>query len=164
MKDTAQLNIYGLTAEQLTSPLGAGPRPRFSYKVDGGQPGECQKSVCIRVYSGAEAYEKGDADMWDCTLETQSATLIEYDGAPLEPFCRYFWTAEVTSDTGRSSVSGPESFVTGDFLPWRAQFMGPEQFSYARTRALYCRADFTLERSRNAPMRWYAGWAIMYSA
>lgn len=146
MKDTARLNIYGLTAEQLTSPLGVGPRPRFSYKVDGGQPGECQKSVCIRVYSGAEAYEKGDADMWDCTLETQSSTLIEYDGAPLEPFCRYFWTAEVTSDMGRSSVSGPASFVTGDFLPWRAQFMGPEQFSYARNRALYCRADFTLEK------------------
>ena len=47
---------------------------------------------------------------------------------------------------GRSSVSGPASFVTGDFLPWRAQFMGPEQFSYARNRALYCRADFTLEK------------------
>ncbi len=82
--------------------------------------------------------------------------LLNMTALRLSRFCRYFWTAEVISDTGRSSVSGPASFCNGRFPALAGAVHGPEQFSYARNRALYCRADFTLKRSRNAPMRWFA--------
>ena len=132
-----------LTVEQLHEPLGVGGRPRFSYKVEDAANGAVQESVRIRVYSSRELLEAGDADMWDCTMETNGMSMIEYDGATLEDVHRYFWTVEIRDSLGNTGISQAASFVTGIIDGgWKAGFMGPEAFSYAQNRAVYCRADF----------------------
>ena len=109
MKDTARLNIYGLTAEQHIPPRSGAAPQILPTRWKEGSPANARKAYAYGCIPAPRPMKRAMPICGTARWKPEAPPLAEYDGAPLEPFCRYFWTAEVISDTGRSSVSGPQA-------------------------------------------------------
>ncbi|MBO4353757.1 MAG: family 78 glycoside hydrolase catalytic domain [Clostridia bacterium] len=103
------IKIYDLTVNYLKEQCGVDKTPRFSYKIESDKRGDGQKSFRIRLYASKD---KG-APVWDTgVVEGEQELFIKYDGEPLLPVHRYFWTVDVESVAG-DAASEESTFVTG---------------------------------------------------
>ena len=119
MKEILMINISGMQTEYKASPLGMDERaPRFFFRLTGGNVMQKSYHLKVRRADGTE--------MWDSGVSETSDTIqLEYKGAPLEPFTRYFWQVESTLTNGEKILS-PEAFFETGFMgtPWKARWIG----------------------------------------
>ena len=100
------LDIYDLTVEQKTAPLGLDEKqPAFSWKLQSDRQGVMQKSYRLTVSD-----ESGL--VWDSgVVESGQSTFVLYAGPALKARTAYTWTAEVSD--GSETAKGDSSFETG---------------------------------------------------
>lgn len=121
---------YDLKCEYETRPLGLSEgQPRFSWKLtlpqdragSAGEPndkGVASQAAYEIVVATAEAglrRDSGVTPLWSTGRVESSASLhISYDGPPLEPFTRYYWTVRVwTDETTSYEAATPAQVWTG---------------------------------------------------
>ncbi|MEZ4810233.1 MAG: family 78 glycoside hydrolase catalytic domain [Allomuricauda sp.] len=102
-----------LRTEHMDAPLGIDtPEPRFSWKISADSHIKSQNTYHIYVDVDSMAIVNGKGAFWDVHHESDS-TLITYRGKPLQPFTKYHWGVQVTSEDGRKSKIATSSFETG---------------------------------------------------
>ncbi|MBC5786990.1 family 78 glycoside hydrolase catalytic domain [Clostridium facile] len=97
-----------------TNPIGIEQNPIFSWKMQSKQIGASQQAYQIVVHKGNENGEI----VWDTGKQQDTkSTAIQYnfDGnaKQLEPQTRYYWTATVWDQDGKTSQTEPAYFETG---------------------------------------------------
>jgi alpha-L-rhamnosidase len=102
------LNAGTLKTEYAVQPLGTDvPRPRLSWIPTAPGYGATQTAYQIRVGSTPEL-----SDVWDSGKVSSARTFgIEYDGPPLKPRTRYYWTVRLWDSLDREgNWADPEWF------------------------------------------------------
>lgn len=114
----ADFSLYGLTCEQMDSPVGIDTRtPRFSWKINAVRRGFVQAAYEIRVASSPGRLLQGEADLWNSgRIEGDMQLLIPYGGKPLSPLTTYWWQVRIANSEGTLSPWSPvQHFVTALF-------------------------------------------------
>ena len=111
--------ISCMQTEYKTTPLGMDEHsPRFFYRLEGNKIMQRQCRIKVRKASDTEVWDSGP-------MNTSDTVQIPYEGAPLEPFTRYYWQVESLSDSGET-IKSPETFFETGFMgtAWKAQWIG----------------------------------------
>lgn len=111
----APLRVRHLTVEHMTNPLGIDTSiPRFGWIVEANYNGAEQTAYEIRVSSKNSRC----GHVWSSGQVKSGASFdVAYDGKPLQPNTRYYWSVRVW-DHGRSSPWSKRGVVR-DRLPRR---------------------------------------------
>ena len=140
------MNVYGLTVNYLSNPVGVDKTPRFSYKISTNRRGDAQKSCRIRVYPSPDMTEP----VWDTgTVCGEQKLFIPYEGEALLPVHKYFWRVDAESVSGESGTE-VGTFVTGKLSErWSGKWISA---NYVRREgdafgAVYLRKSFRLEKA-----------------
>lgn len=107
-------SIEQLRCEHLISPLGIdNPTPRLSWRIADHRTGA--KQTAYRILVGCDSLEvvNGRGEMWDTRKMISDASLLTYEGKPLQPFTRYFWRLTVWDMDGVERTSPVAVFETG---------------------------------------------------
>ncbi len=106
-----QCQPWHLTCEYLVNPLGIDiPHPRFRWKLSDQRQGALQKAYSISVGTDSTDVFNGEGDMWDTGKQMSEGMLVPYQGKPLEPFTKYYWSVKVWDLNGKKGerVSGSQ--------------------------------------------------------
>ncbi|MCS7112010.1 MAG: family 78 glycoside hydrolase catalytic domain [Ignisphaera sp.] len=125
------LRVADTRVEFSVNPLGIDePRPRFSWTPIHSERGQLQKAYRIIVSSSYENALNGVGDVWDSGVVESDSNIVEYSGAPLKSFTRYFWRVKWWDYFGReSSWSDVAWFETAVLDPgeWKGVWIGGGQ-------------------------------------
>lgn len=141
--------VTELRTEYLATPLGIDhPSPRFTWRMIDERTGAHQKAYEINVASTPELLASGHPDLWRSGKISSNASLTEYDGAPLEPFTRYYWSVRLWD---QHNVPTSEDAITWFETGWMgtAPLVGQwitDTRNVDRRPAGYFRRDFTEEK------------------
>jgi len=103
-----------LKCEYLVHPIGVdNPSPRLSWVMLDTRKGAFQQAY--RVYVGTDSVQLSNKTgiVWDSGKISSQNSLINYKGAPLRPFTKYFWRLELWDKDGRPMQIGTSSFEMG---------------------------------------------------
>jgi len=101
-----------LRVNDCTNPEGVGKRPFFGWHLHDPRPHQTQTHYQIIV---ATSPTLEDSDVWDSgQVAGDTQNHVMYQGKPLTPNTRYFWTVRTWDRDGQSSqYVGPGTFTTG---------------------------------------------------
>lgn len=107
--------IAGMRTEYLTTPLGVDHHaPRFTWRMDDSRIGAAQTGFEIMVATTPELLDAKNPDMWHSGKIASNRSLTVYEGLPLKPFTRYYWSVRIWDHTGRATSEAKTSwFETG---------------------------------------------------
>jgi alpha-L-rhamnosidase len=100
-----------LKCEYLTNPIGIDVQhPRLSWQLEG----TAIRPLRFRVSVGTDStgVAKG-MNQWQKDIDANQSQLVEYSGASLRPFTKYYWKVLVWSAPGKWTSSAIGSFETG---------------------------------------------------
>jgi alpha-L-rhamnosidase len=104
-----------LKCEYLADPIGVdNPNPRLSWLMTDSR--QDAKQTAYRIYVGKDSTEvsRRKGASWDSGKILSSDNLTNYQGAPLEPFTKYYWVIEIWDKDGKAATAGKVStFETG---------------------------------------------------
>lgn len=106
--------IYDLTVNYQKNPIGIETEPVFSWKMEDSTQGQKQTSYQIVMADSKEAMERKEY-IWDSgSVASDCSVAIPYEGIPLKPETRYFWTVYVRDKDGNIIETVEEAyFETG---------------------------------------------------
>jgi len=104
-----------LRCEYLVNPVGIdSSNPRLTWFIVDDRREAAQSAWQITVGTDSLKVSNGAGDKWSSGKINSSGMLAQYNGLPLEPFTRYFWSVQVWDAFGiASSYSVPARFETG---------------------------------------------------
>lgn len=104
-----------LKCEYLVNPLGIdSPNPRLTWFIVDSSRAAAQSAWQIIVGTDSLKVSNGEGDKWNSGKINSTGMLTHYDGSPLDPFTRYFWSVRIWDVWGIvSSYSPSASFETG---------------------------------------------------
>lgn len=122
------LNPVQLTCENIANPLGIDtPMPRFSWILAGEGHNLTQTAYEILVSKKSADLRQNKGTAWSTgKIPSGEQTLIDYQGASLDPLTRYYWTVRVYDQNDKASAwSEPAWFETAMMDPagWKAQWI-----------------------------------------
>lgn len=120
------LDITDLKCEHLESPLGLDTSyPRFTWQLQSTSSDMLQSAYQVIVGSDSLSVIKDTGDMWKTGKTDSRSILVNYDGAELQPFTKYFWKVNVWDRSGNISASSVASFEMGmiDMANWRGSWI-----------------------------------------
>jgi alpha-L-rhamnosidase len=104
-----------LACEYLANPIGVDVQhPRFTWQVADKREGAVQTAYQIIVGTDSAAVTKHMGNCWQTVKVRPVANLVSYNGKPLQPFTKYFWTVVLWDKSG-NQLQAPRtaSFETG---------------------------------------------------
>jgi Alpha-L-rhamnosidase N-terminal domain./Bacterial alpha-L-rhamnosidase. len=105
--------LTDLKVEHMNAPLGLDTKAlRFSWKIDANGVTIGQNGYHISVGTDSMEVAKGNGTYWSEQRNSDN-TLLIYDGKPLQPFTKYYWGVQVSSDDNQESGVSVSSFETG---------------------------------------------------
>ena len=138
--------LYGLTVNYLKDPCGVDENPRFSYKIASDRRADSQARRRILVATDRALLSKGEGDVWDSGfVESNENVLIPYEGAPLAPVTRYYYSVTCETVSGEHLTSEPATFVTGKLGgKFAAKWISLARLPKNVTSAQYLRKEFSV--------------------
>lgn len=134
-----------LKCEYLINPIGIDVQhPRLSWQL----PPSENRPLRFRITVGADSIAVGKGiGQWRKEITANQAQLVDYSGASLKPFTKYYWTVSVLYAPGKWSSSTTASFETGMMDPrnWRGAWIGDTRDIHLKPAPLF-RKEFALER------------------
>jgi alpha-L-rhamnosidase len=128
-----------LQTEHLTNPLGIdAPHPRLSWTLT---VPATQSTITIGTDSTAVAAGKGDK-------QTSTQQLTTYQGPPLQPFTKYYWSITSTTANGQQIQSAVAKFETGmlDQSNWKGSWITDTRDIHTKP-AAYFRHNFAVNKT-----------------
>jgi alpha-L-rhamnosidase len=116
-----------LVCEYMVNPVGIDEaHPRLKWKIGDLRQGAKQHAYKINVGTDSLALSGGSGNMWNPQKEVSQSMLVSYQGEPLQPFTKYYWTVQVwDKDRQRSAASEVASFETGmmQMMNWQGSWI-----------------------------------------
>lgn len=110
-KKNTTVSAVALKCEHLVNPLGIdAANPRLSWMMQDDRSNARQSAYRIMVGTDSLALVKKKATFWDSGKINTAQSLINYQGQPLAPFTKYFWTVELWDKDGKPIA--PASLAT----------------------------------------------------
>ena len=136
--DRDVLDVVGLTVDAMAEPLGIdNPKPRLAWRLESARRGVLQTDYRVLVASRPEWVREGTADVWDSGNVRSADPSAVYDGRPLKPRTRYYWSVRVATTGARHGGSSSRGwFETALLTPteWKGAWIaGPERSLVERT-------------------------------
>ena len=103
-----------LACEYIENPLGIDAvHPRLTWQLKDTRSGARQSAY--QVFVGTDSLEVSNAkgNTWQTQKLNEAKQLITFDGKPLQPFTKYFWTVKVWDKDGVATMAKAVSFETG---------------------------------------------------
>jgi alpha-L-rhamnosidase len=137
-----------LKCEYLVNPVGLDSQhPRFTWQMDNSAEGARQSAWQVIVTSSSEN-DKSNNIVWDSGKRNDGKILVNYDGKPLIPFTRYFWTLRIWDEKGKVSEELPAAFFETGMMQssnWKGAWISDSR-NVALKPAPYFRKEFTSKR------------------
>ncbi len=107
--------VTRLQCEHLANPIGVdAEHPRLSWQMEDSSQEAAQTAYRIVVDTDSLAVSKLSGTAWDSKKMNATNSLLTYEGAPLEPFTKYFWAVQLWDAKGKVLPQSPiASFETG---------------------------------------------------
>ncbi|THU32898.1 alpha-rhamnosidase [Niastella caeni] len=142
-----------LQCEYLKGPLGIDvAHPRLSWKLQDTRNGAKQTAWQLIVGADSLAVSKGTGNSWQTGQVASAAQLTTYQGEPLQPFTRYYYTVQVWDHNNQPSpLATVNSFETGMMNPpggahgWQGAWISDSR-DIAIKQAPYFRKTFTISK------------------
>lgn len=141
------MKIYDMRVNYLKAPCGIDSKIRFSFKIKDAAVGDGMKCFCLRVSDKADF---SGEPLWQKNFDgSQDTAFIHYEGKPLMPLTRYYFSVDAESILGEHDCCTDGTFVTGKLdSRWSgkwitADFIRREDSAFA---APYLRKSFRLDR------------------
>jgi alpha-L-rhamnosidase len=138
-----------LLCEYLTNPIGVDTEnPRLRWQISDKREGATQNAYKIIVGTDSEKVSNGSGDMWNTGKVADESTLVSYQGKPLQPFTKYYWTIQVwDKDKKESANSEVASFETGmmQMTNWKGSWISDTR-DVDRKPAAYFRKEFEAKK------------------
>jgi alpha-L-rhamnosidase len=136
--DPEVVDVASLTVEAMAEPLGIdNPKPRLAWRIQSTRRGVLQTDYRVRVASRPEWILQGTGDLWDSGNVRSADPFAVYDGRPLKPRTRYYWSVRVATTGARHGGSSTHGwFETALLSPgeWQGVWIaGPERSLMERT-------------------------------
>lgn len=145
----ASSEIVNLRCEYLENPIGIdSPKPRLTWMMVDSRREAAQSGYELIVGTDYSEVASGVSDKWTTGKVTSSAMLVEYNGSPLEPFTRYYWSLKIWDAKGNpSSFSVPASFETGKMkmANWKGDWI-TDTLDITLKPAPYFRTEFNIKK------------------
>src|SRR5689334_13855042 len=102
----SDLEIYDLTCEYQTNPLGLGElHPRLAWKLKSARRGARQTAYQIRAGANPNALTEGTDVIWDTgRIASDQSIQVPYNGRPLGSGERVWWQVQVWDERGEAAV------------------------------------------------------------
>ncbi len=111
-------------------------KPRLSWELESGTPGQFQTAYRVLVASSQRLLDEGQGDLWDSgKIESDATNQIEYEGTPVAAKTRAYWKVQSWDKDGQpgdwSDVAWWETGLlsTSD---WSAQWIGYDLNEYGK--------------------------------
>ena len=103
-----------LACEYLENPLGIdAAHPRLSWQLKDTRKGARQSVFQVIVGTDSLQVSNAKGNTWQTGKLNEAKQLVDFDGKPLQPFTKYFWTVKVWDKDGVASIAKTASFETG---------------------------------------------------
>lgn len=105
-----QEEVTHLLCEYLSNPIGLdAEKPRFRWQLSGNK-----EQSTYRIIVGTDSVQVAkDKGVWDSGKITSGENLAIYNGTPLKPFTKYYWSVHSISSSKKSIKSAVANFETG---------------------------------------------------
>ena len=122
------LQVAQLTCEYLENPLGIDiAKPRLAWMLQSTARNQSQSAYEILLSTDPKALEQGQGTTWSTgKINSNQNIQIEYAGAPLQSFSRYFWKVRVYNQDGEASEWSKTAWFETAMLQasdWQAQWI-----------------------------------------
>ena len=138
-----------LVCEYLVNPIGVdNEHPRLKWKITDQRQGAVQNAYKITVGIDSSEVLNGSGNMWNSGKVVGEKILVSYQGKPLQPFTKYYWTVQVwDKDNKISPVSKIASFETGmmQMNNWKGAWISDTR-DVDRKPAAYFRKEFEAQK------------------
>ncbi len=138
-----------LQCEYLSSPLGIdAAHPRLSWKLEDIRTGAYQTAYQLIVGTDSAAVSKGIGNCWQTGQINAGTQLVSYQGKPLLPFTRYYYTVQVwDKDKKPSQFATTNHFETGmmNSAGWQGAWISDNR-DIALKPAPYFRKTFSIDK------------------
>ena len=95
-------SIVNLQCEYLANPLGLdNPHVRLSWVLNDTRNSAKQTAYQLIVGTNENQVNSGHGDMWRILKAKSDVSLVIYNGKPLQPFARYYWTVILKDQNGK---------------------------------------------------------------
>lgn len=138
----SSLKPVWLTTEYTVNPISLNTsKPRLSWKLMSDKRGQMQTAYEILVSDNSRDIHNAKGTTWQSGKIASSLSIhIDYAGAPLKPFTRYYWRVKVYDQNGEVSAwSEPAFFETGILQPtdWKGVWIGDERKQFEKEEDFY---------------------------
>ena len=156
--------VTNLKTEHLVNPLGIDTsHPRFTWQFKSDRQGTSIRSTILVVGKDSAAVSLGNGNTALTSTDSSFQLPVVYDGNPLQPFTRYYWSVRVQDETGEwTEWAEPAFFETGmmEQHNWKGGWI-TDSHDYNIKPAPWFRKEFTSEK-KIASARAYIAVAGLY--
>jgi len=138
--------------------------PRFSWILSDTTRGAAQSAYQVLVATSNSILSEKKADAWNSgKVVSGKSVFIEYDGSPLEPGMRYYWTVRTWNNNDQvTEWSNPGIFdVALDQDDWHAKWVGAfeseSKSDSTRPRSILLRKEFKLDKNVRSAKAYVTG-------
>lgn len=139
-----KINVANLQCEYLNNPIGLdNPKPRFTWQMDDSSRGAGQTAYQLTVGTDSIQVAKGIGADWQTNQIKSSRNLVSYNGKPLLPFTKYYWSVTLWNKDKKPGHPAIGSFEMGMIKPsnWRGAWISDDKSSQVKA-APYFRTVF----------------------
>ena len=110
-----QGQAFNLQCEYLVNPIGIDvSTPRLHWQMIDNRQGAKQSAYQVIVGIDSALVANGSGEIWDSGKISSTEMLVIYQGKPLHPFTKYFWSVRIwDQDSKMSLLAKVASFETG---------------------------------------------------
>jgi len=141
--------VTNLKTEHLVNPLGIDTsHPRFTWQFKSDRQGTSIRSTILVVGKDSAAVSLGNGNTALTSTDSSFQLPVVYDGNPLQPFTRYYWSVRVQDETGEwTEWAEPAFFETGmmEQHNWKGGWI-TDSHDYNIKPAPWFRKEFTSEK------------------
>ena len=123
----AESKVANLRCEYLSTPIGIDAQhPRLTWNMIDERRDAGQSAYQIIVGKDSSKVAAGAGEQWSTGKISSDKMFVEYDGAQLVPFTRYFWNVKLWDSSGNPSLSTAlSSFETGmmEMRNWKGDWI-----------------------------------------
>lgn len=141
-------SIISLQCEYLANPLGVdNPHVRLSWVLNDSRNRAKQTAYQLIVGTDENQVNSGHGDMWQISKTKSDVSLVAYNGKPLQPFARYYWTVIARDQNGKPVKAPVASFEMGmmDQSHWHGSWISDNR-SVDEKVAPYLRKAFNVQK------------------
>ena len=135
-----------LRCEYLVNPLGVDTQvPRLSWIMQDQRTGARQTAWRIVVGMDSVQVANGTGIVWDSQKVMSDRMLTTYEGNPLLPFTRYYWSVRIWDGEGKESETVTSWFETGLQNNWQGNWISDKKSIHVKP-APYFRKFFQADK------------------